>query len=59
MKNRLLNPAKPDRTNSDEDFQNENNCVSKVGKKLSIAEFLADIELLKANKVPQNMSFGL
>ena len=54
-----MRPSKPDRANSDEGSEDENNLITKDGKKLTVAEFLADVELLKANKVPQNMTIGL
>ena len=59
MRKRPVRPSKPDRANSDEGSEDENNLITKDGKKLTVAEFLADVELLKANKVPQNMTIGL
>jgi hypothetical protein len=44
---------------SDDDSDNEDKLVARDGRKLTVAEFLADVELLKANKTPINMTIGL
>ena len=44
---------------SDDDSGDEDKLIAKDGRKLTVAEFLADVELLKANKVPVNMTIGL
>ena len=54
----LINPKKAARE-SDDGSDDENNLITKDGRKLTVAEFLADVELLKAKKQPLNMAIGI
>jgi hypothetical protein len=39
--------------------EESNKLCTRDGRELTVAEFLADVELLKANKVPKMMTIGL